>query len=227
MATPLGPSQTQQRMQQQGNSAHHRGNNARQIPSPGVTSQNNDIESNGGASTSWMNQTNAAAGGASVDGNATLPSHASLPQPQYNASNSTYGIHQPSHNLKATAGNTPSNTGLMDGGRAQVVPATTAAPAYDESGPPPRATWTFFCCELHDAKKEMLEYDYTRGDKGPNGQTQAYPRIRARGEYYIDSYNDQPWSWTFGTHEKVCSRCWQSSSLWTMLLLTMTPATTN
>jgi hypothetical protein len=35
--------------------------------------------------------------------------------------------------------------------------------------------------------------------------TQPLPRIRERGEFYMDSYNDQPTSWSFGTNENV--RC--------------------
>jgi hypothetical protein len=45
---------------------------------------------------------------------------------------------------------------------------------------------------------------------------QPLPRIRARGEYYIDTFNDEPWSWTMGTNEAVSAQrlihC-QSSSL--------------
>ena len=75
--------------------------------------------------------------------------------------------------------------------------------------------WLQFCCECYDYKKEYLEYDYALVDEKNTGnpsappqqqQQQAHPRIRARGEYYIDSYNDQPWSWTFGTAEKVSKK---------------------
>jgi hypothetical protein len=62
-------------------------------------------------------------------------------------------------------------------------------------------------CGYHPGK-ELLEYDYTY-DEGPHNATedrlkppQPYPRIRERGEYYIDSYNDQPAGWTFGTNEQ-------------------------
>jgi hypothetical protein len=45
---------------------------------------------------------------------------------------------------------------------------------------------------------ERLEYDYTsQNNKKKN------VRCRERGEYYIDSYNDLPMSWSFGTHETV------------------------
>lgn len=60
-----------------------------------------------------------------------------------------------------------------------------------------------YCCNVcYDPKTETLEYNYTHDDAKAGGP-QAYPRIRERGELYIDSYNDQPWGWTFGTHEKV------------------------
>ena len=60
--------------------------------------------------------------------------------------------------------------------------------------------WYFEC---YNPRSELLEYDYNYDDS--NKPPQPYPRLRERGEYYIDSYNDQPWSWTFGTNENV--RC--------------------
>lgn len=66
--------------------------------------------------------------------------------------------------------------------------------------PSSHATTQLCCFECYSPAKERLEYDYS----DPN---QAYPRIRERGEYYIDSYNDQPWSWTFGTGENVSGCC--------------------
>lgn len=68
--------------------------------------------------------------------------------------------------------------------------------------PPPSTGYETICCmECYNPKKEKLEYDYNYDDtkKAP----QPYPRIRERGEYYVDSFNDQPWSWTFGTNENV------------------------
>lgn len=62
-----------------------------------------------------------------------------------------------------------------------------------------------WCCECYDPSKELLEYDYS--NTNPHKDPSAFPRIRERGEYYIDSYNDQPWSWTFGTHERVRTNC--------------------
>lgn len=40
---------------------------------------------------------------------------------------------------------------------------------------------------------EYLDYDYN--------DPASEPKIRNRGEYYIDSYNDQPFSWSIGTAE--------------------------
>lgn len=48
---------------------------------------------------------------------------------------------------------------------------------------------------------ENLEYDYA---KVTMGKSQPPPRIRARGEYYIDSFNGEPWTCSFGTGEEVC-----------------------
>jgi hypothetical protein len=66
------------------------------------------------------------------------------------------------------------------------------------------------CCAAgYDYRAELLEYDYTHQQldgKGSAMQSPAtYPRIRERGEFYIDSYNDQPWSWSYGTNEDVSS----------------------
>lgn len=57
-----------------------------------------------------------------------------------------------------------------------------------------------FC---YSVKEELLDYDYNYDDS--NKPAQEYPRVRERGEFYVDSYNDQPWSFTFGTHETVRS----------------------
>jgi hypothetical protein len=60
------------------------------------------------------------------------------------------------------------------------------------------------CCGCYDCysiNAELLDYDYTYDDS--NKIPQPLPRHRERGEPYIDTYNDQPWSWTFGTHEQV------------------------
>mmetsp|Transcript_18118 Transcript_18118/g.34379 ORF Transcript_18118/g.34379 Transcript_18118/m.34379 type:complete len:392 (-) Transcript_18118:33-1208(-) len=81
---------------------------------------------------------------------------------------------------------------------------TGADPVFMMEPPEPR-NW---CCECYDPSKELLEYDYT--DQNPNKDASAFPRIRERGEYYIDSFNDQPWSWTFGTHER--NGIWFNSS---------------
>lgn len=71
----------------------------------------------------------------------------------------------------------------------------------------PSSHQTNYCIECYNPKKEMLEYDYTYEETSTNkrkkGQPQQFPRIRERGEYYIDSFNDQPWNWTFGTNESV------------------------
>jgi hypothetical protein len=75
-------------------------------------------------------------------------------------------------------------------------------------------TW---CLECYNPRSELLEYDYTYDETLSNRPPQPMPRIRERGEYYVDSYNDQPWSWSFGTHESVrflykknicASMCW-------------------
>lgn len=55
-------------------------------------------------------------------------------------------------------------------------------------------------CE-HDMAAELLEYDYNYDDS--SRPPQQLPRIRERGEYYVDSYNGEPWNCSFGTAEEV------------------------
>lgn len=59
------------------------------------------------------------------------------------------------------------------------------------------------CIECYNPSREVLEYDYTYDDATGKKPPQNYPRIRERGEYYIDSYNGEPWSCSFGTAESV------------------------
>jgi hypothetical protein len=60
-----------------------------------------------------------------------------------------------------------------------------------------------FCCDRGE-KLEYLDYDYTYDDTtSGKRKPQPYPRIRERGEFYIDTFNDQPWACTFGTWEHV------------------------
>mmetsp|Transcript_5594 Transcript_5594/g.13172 ORF Transcript_5594/g.13172 Transcript_5594/m.13172 type:complete len:409 (-) Transcript_5594:1454-2680(-) len=66
------------------------------------------------------------------------------------------------------------------------------------------------CIECYNPKREVLEYDYSYDDVNGNKPPQSYPRIRERGEYYIDSYNSEPWSVSFGTTE--ANGIWFNSS---------------
>jgi hypothetical protein len=56
-------------------------------------------------------------------------------------------------------------------------------------------------------KQEYLEYNYHPSYNSTTNESTAASssnvRIRHRGEYYIDSYNDQSKSFTFGTNENV------------------------
>ena len=62
-----------------------------------------------------------------------------------------------------------------------------------------------YCGCHYDPKAERLEYDYTYDDTAHGKKPQPLPRIRQRGEYYIDSYNGDSWSCSFGTNEEVRS----------------------
>ena len=72
------------------------------------------------------------------------------------------------------------------------------------------ASWASCGCCASETL-EYLDYDYTYDDVSAGSKSrkppQPYPRIRERGEYYIDTFNDQPWACTFGTGEHVRLRC--------------------
>lgn len=60
------------------------------------------------------------------------------------------------------------------------------------------------CCgRKYDPVGEMLQYDFSKEVKAGNGKEQPLPRIRQRGEYYIDSFNGESWSCSFGTNEEA------------------------
>ena len=73
--------------------------------------------------------------------------------------------------------------------------------------PQPAPAPTFYricgCIECYNPGREVLEYDYTYDDVNGKKPPQNYPRIRERGEYYIDSHNPEAWSCSFGTSERV------------------------
>lgn len=64
------------------------------------------------------------------------------------------------------------------------------------------------CGCQYQPQKERLDYDYTY-DETTQGKPQEMPRIRDRGEYYVDSYNEEPWGIKFGTTEE--SGIWMNS----------------
>mmetsp|Transcript_18085 Transcript_18085/g.27958 ORF Transcript_18085/g.27958 Transcript_18085/m.27958 type:complete len:385 (-) Transcript_18085:2713-3867(-) len=66
------------------------------------------------------------------------------------------------------------------------------------------------CCGRdYEPISEKLEYDYTHDDS-TGKPPQAFPRIRSRGERYVDSYNDQPWTCSMGTNEE--NGTWMNSA---------------
>jgi len=90
-------------------------------------------------------------------------------------------------------------------------------PEADSSASPVPSCIRRVCgCETFDYQREFLNYDYEAAAKysketgdissgkkpGDAGGPPALPRIRARGEYYVDSFNDATWSCSFGTSEE-------------------------
>ena len=55
-------------------------------------------------------------------------------------------------------------------------------------------------CTDYDPVNERLEYDYAY-DEAKRGSKQPTPRIRVKGEPYLDSFNGEPWRCSFGTGE--------------------------
>jgi len=102
----------------------------------------------------------------------------------------------------------------MDSSRSYVSARTDYTDNYSRASaappmaqPQPALLPSFFricgCIECYIPSREVLEYDYTYDETSGKRRPQSYPRIRERGEYYIDSYNGEPWSCSFGTAEKV------------------------
>ena len=56
-------------------------------------------------------------------------------------------------------------------------------------------------CGCQIDPSERLEYNYSYKDSSSRNP-QPIPRIRAPGEHYIDTYNDQPFAFSFGTGEE-------------------------
>eukprot|EP00979_Chaetoceros_neogracilis_P018387 scaffold10583_cov290-Chaetoceros_neogracile.AAC.6 len=50
---------------------------------------------------------------------------------------------------------------------------------------------------------ETLEYDYTLVETSLKGKQQPLPRIRQRGEHYIDTFNAESWTCALGTNEEA------------------------
>lgn len=79
------------------------------------------------------------------------------------------------------------------------------------------------CNCQNDPRGERLEYDYTYDEAAHGGKPQPLPRIRERGEYYIDSWNGQPWECNFGTNEDVSLYKMKLSALTTSYTLMLIP----
>lgn len=60
-----------------------------------------------------------------------------------------------------------------------------------------------FCGCEYNSKKDRFEYDYTYDSSSHVEKRQNLPRIRRRGEYYVDSYNGDSWCCSFGTDEEA------------------------
>ena len=59
-------------------------------------------------------------------------------------------------------------------------------------------------CQIDPSEYLDYSFPYKNGEAiiPEDDSHQPLPRIRNPGEHYIDSYNDQPWSFSFGTGEE-------------------------
>ena len=57
-------------------------------------------------------------------------------------------------------------------------------------------------CE-YDPVVENLDYDYGYDETKRGSKPQPMPRMRTKGEFYVDSFNGEPWGCSFGTGEEV------------------------
>lgn len=95
----------------------------------------------------------------------------------------------------------------VGGGSIAPPPGAMAQP---QPAPYPSFIKVCGCVEIYKPGREVLEYDYTYDDVSGKKPPQSYPRIRERGEFYIDSFNGEPYSCSFGTAEK--NGTWFNSS---------------
>ena len=95
--------------------------------------------------------------------------------------------------------------GMSVAGSVATATHTHVGMPLQQPRPPPAPAFYRICgcIECYSPGREVLEYDYTYDDTNGSKPPQGYPRIRERGEYYIDSFNGEPWSCTFGTTERV------------------------
>ena len=103
---------------------------------------------------------------------------------------------------KGPSKNTNLDADLMPAQAITIDPSTAAAAASIPRNE--QLSCLRKCCGCkYNPSAERLEYDYSR-DKAKNGaKPQPLPRIRQRGQYYIDSFNGESWSCSFGTNEEV------------------------
>ena len=90
--------------------------------------------------------------------------------------------------------------------------STTKQP-YNDDFPAPVRCMRQVCGCQYDLRKENLGYNYSAATKyqalkdsgSLTGEEQPppLPRIRHRGEHYVDTFNDMPWTCSFGTSEEV------------------------
>lgn len=84
----------------------------------------------------------------------------------------------------------------MSGGKGEIGTSSTSG------RPLLRTCLDSACGGCNIDSSEYLEYDFSYKESRNGGARQPFPRIRSPGERYIDTHNDAPWSFSFGTGEE-------------------------
>jgi hypothetical protein len=154
----------------------------------------------------------------------TTPLHSSVHSPTTSASvtNGSSNYTPNEHNTNDNAATSPTKLQQPQHSTASElqVPLASAEPqdGSNSKTPPAQVSHPIGCirqicdCQI-DMEKESLGYNYKAagryqalkdsGNLPPGECPPTLPRIRARGEYYVDTFNDLPMTCTFGTSEEV------------------------
>ena len=114
--------------------------------------------------------------------------------PSTTATNRSYDNPRSSSSVRLTVEEETSDPYISSGG------AYGSSPAEKVSFEQRKTFWQHCCAVGLDWDAELLVHNFNKSDRGNES---LLPRVRERGEYYIDSYNMEKWNCSFGTYEEV------------------------